>query len=177
MTRLSVSGLMLLLLLSACEILGPGDQSAEIEEEAYSILTSANKFEALVFRDSPKWIHIEIPSTFTNRLSYPVYFTGCRPPVGGTIQMRRGAGWDTIYWPFHQLCLSKPVVVLPGDSLALPALMGACFPNNNCGPEFYGPTKGTYRLNHFIYADPDGQTLIPEAHRVSNAFEMSIVEE
>ncbi len=176
MTRLSVIGLILLMVLSSCEILGPDENALVQDNEEYSVVTDVLEYEAIVYRDSPKWIQIEIPSTFTNKLSYPVYFTGCRPPVTGTIQMQRGAGWDTIYWPLHQLCLSNPVMVLPGDSLVLPALMGACFPDNNCGPEFYGATEGTYRLNHFIYADPEGATLIPEAHRISNAFEMRIVE-
>ena len=168
--------LLLAFLASACEIpLGSPNARLEIDEEKYSLLTSQTYYEAHVSSDRYRLIRIDIPSIYTNKLRVPVYFAGCDPPNGSILQRNDGRDWELAYSPLHLLCLSPAVKVLPGESIALPPSIVACFPGQNCGPEFREAIDGVYRLLQHVYFDPEGKELIPEAERVSNAFELCIV--
>lgn len=163
-------------LCTSCEIpLGSKDETPEGEPgEAFSIITNGTYYEAQ-FSTESRWFDLDIPNTFTNKLSYPVYFYGCRPPNAGQLQMLTDEGWQVVYSPIYQECLSPAVRVMPEESVELPSSLSACFPGQRCLPEFFGSLRGTYRLIYPIYSSPDGTDLTPEIHRVSNSFELQIV--
>ena len=176
MARQITIGLVVIFIASSCEIpLGSRGSELEINEGDYSIITSGTQHNASIVGEKQRWVQIDIPSVFTNNQNVPVFFTGCRPPNTPLIQRKTGRDWDIVFWPVYNLCLSPAVSVLPGESIALPSSMVACFLSQKCGPEFRGPVNGVYRLIQNIYYDPEGKELIPVEHRVSNAFELVAV--
>lgn len=118
-------------------------------------------------------ITIEINATFTNLMQVPIYFTGCRPPHPPIVERKTNHEWVQAYAPIYDLCLTEPVQVHPGESIALPSqIQGACLPGQNCGPVFEGEIDGTYRLKQFVSYDPNGSNQLAHESLVSNHFEL-----
>ncbi len=166
--------LLLLLLLQACEIFGSSDDPAANAQQ-FAIETQQTVYQAVALEEDDRFFSFEIVATFTNLTHAPVYFVGCLPPQQPLLDIKEGNEWKPVYQPIQLLCLSEPLRLVPGDTLSLPHVYGACYPDNNCGPTFDGPVTGTYRLRQFdAYYDPEGTKPVEIESLVSNTFTLKL---
>lgn len=172
MTRSTPILFSLLFLLSACEI--PISSSSE-STQTYAIQIDKSAYEATIDDANARTIKVDIQATFTNITSAPVYLIGCGPPHTSALDLLENQEWVNVYSPVNNLCLSPPEMISPGKTIDLPSEIFACFPGNNCGPEFKGPDQGIYRLRQYwIYYDSEGKKHLEEELLISNSFSLTV---
>ena len=115
-----------------------------------------------------------IPMTFRNITEETVYFVGCLRPPMPILQKRVGDTWITAWGGVELLCLSPPWPIAPGDTFQDTLRLSGYWPGQQASPEFETDVPGRYRLVRAVHQAPDPQaSLIPEAARLSNEFELT----
>lgn len=169
-------------LFSACRVLTDADTSdaagahVRIDTAATggsAFRTDADRYVAVVKEDPYRYVEVEIPMTFVNPMEKTVYLIGCRQPTMPILQKLEEGSWNLAYAPVELQCLSPPVPVRPGEAYRDTFFVHGAFPGQRIVPEFVTDVEGTYRLVRSIYADPEGEDVLPDSVRTSNTFELT----
>jgi hypothetical protein len=123
---------------------------------------------------------VNIGVEFTNGTGSPAYFVNCNGATSLTLEKRVGVSWEAVWSPIMNLCLSRPITVLPGETRDMSLGLFAFHDVSNKGPLVTADLNGTFRLIwHSVVHDyqdrlPFGEPLPVEA-RVSNSFSLTVV--
>jgi hypothetical protein len=129
------------------------------------------------------WGHIglatEIHIRFRNITNRTLAIVNCHEMLTPVLQKRTADGWIHMWSPPTLMCLSRPIVILPGRVYERTIHVVGALPPSNVSPEFASrDVAGTYRMvmgsvvtgydaNRQGFGDP-----VPLQFRVSNEFEL-----
>lgn len=120
---------------------------------------------------------VTIPWVFHNETGDTVWVPNCDGDVRPLLQVERNGAWFDAWTPFADDCVSPPLVIEPGDSVADTLRVFGGPAGSNLVPAFaFEDVDGVYRLLwHRALSAWDGETVDPAAalrtaRRVSNRF-------
>ena len=167
-------GLTLALLTST----GCGDPAGPSDDPNAPVQTSATSYslEFDGFMD-----RVSIPWEFTNHLSSPVFFVNCGGAIQVTVERHMKGRWARAWTGIYPDCLSDPIRVDPGESIARSLGLIAPRPGSNVYPQFEEGTEppGTYRIvltSAVTQYDEEGPSLgheVPPEFLRSNSFRIN----
>jgi hypothetical protein len=121
----------------------------------------------------------QIGLEFTNPLRGTIYVVNCNGGLALSLERLEGSSWRTVWAPVLQRCLGPPIQIPAGSTFRTTYPIWGAEPNRNTAPEFStAALDGTYRLmwsSLVLNYDDRRQNFgdpVPEALRVSNAFEL-----
>lgn len=116
---------------------------------------------------------------FTNRTGGTVYLPNCQGEFDVELERAGSASWNVAWAPVIPACLSPPIVIKAGATVADTLLVTGGLPGSNVGPQFdRADPSGTYRLvwtQALSSYDPSTGfgRIEPGEDRVSNSFELT----
>jgi hypothetical protein len=138
--------------------------------------------EALVYelRQDALGLGTEISYVFENRTGAPVYVVNCNGAFALRLERWSAGEWAPSWGPFLNQCLSPPIVINAGATLADALHVWGATPGSNTYPQFEtSDPSGVYRivwlaaLSSFQNRLPFGPE-IPLEFRVSNEFRLEL---
>ena len=173
---LSAGVVLLLLLPSGCrlDMLSVGGSAGDDDAP---IRTDTRQY---TLREEGVGLGTDIDITFRNHSGRTIYLVNCNGLLAPVLEKRVGGEWVPFWSPVLPQCLSEPITIEPGATIARRLQVWGALPGNNWGPEWKSPdVAGTYRIVlHSAVHDynPNAYPFGPEValrYRVSNPFTLS----
>ena len=121
----------------------------------------------------------EIGVTFTNRTSGTVYIVNCKGATGVFLEKHLAGQWRYVWAPPIQLCLSRPITVVPGATYRTHVRLVGGSPESFLAPKFStSEIAGEYRavwgqvLSSYLSDSAPFGVQLPIGQRVSNRFRL-----
>lgn len=167
-------------LLAGCAIIDPNDIHRSVDFDSDQAF-----YEVFITERTDPFMNFDIPLELRNTGNADIILTGCINPSLPVLQKRLDDEWVTVYAVVELACSSPPWVLHPGDmhrdTLRVRTRVKLLSNTEFIWVEkFFDidadiPVNGQYRLERRIFADTEGQDLLPLADRVSNSFRIMAV--
>lgn len=96
---------------------------------------------------------VEIPFSYTNTSRRALYLENCNGHVGPDLQKRTRGGWATVWGAGRDDCLSRAIVIPPGETFRSTLRVAAYPPGSEISPSFSAAEiSGTYRMVWLPYS-------------------------
>jgi hypothetical protein len=183
---LELSAVACLMFTAACDAT-PGDRAADTTNSARAsdnskerppILTSASEY---ALKRDGVLLSVPIAIRFTNQSADTLYLVNCNGAITPEYQKLEGTTWKSHLQTMTNACLSTPIVIAPGATLARDLILGGALPGNNAGPAFAtSDVAGRYRIVmrnvrwHYDLDKPQLGDTVPMRYLLSNEFTLVV---
>jgi len=118
-----------------------------------------------------------ISVSYTNHTGAAVSFANCMGTTDVELEKLVSGAWVSVWSPVMPLCMSLPITVAPNATWRTTVYVSGAYPEVNADPKFsVTDVPGTYRAvwTQATVGNTGAGDPLPEVHRVSNAFMLSV---